>query len=205
MTAPIRCRLSSFFLVLPFIQCIKPAAPQPPFPFVSVLSFLLSKPSAKHRAGRPLVCCRGGGFRVRRAGSPRCSSPRCSCVPGQVNTPTKEYGLGKGCAADVKYIELCARSVRSRGCFFFRWIPAQQGCVPHRRGGVVAGLPCGCVDPGPLRRVNTGLPCELRLRRLPKTRTATRSSSKRAPCRLGLQPHCVPSSPRTQSPASATR
>ena len=28
-----------------------------------------------------------------------------------VNTPTKEYGLGKGCAADVKYIELCARQI----------------------------------------------------------------------------------------------
>jgi len=28
-----------------------------------------------------------------------------------VNTPTKEYGVGKGCAADVKYIELCARQI----------------------------------------------------------------------------------------------
>lgn len=28
-----------------------------------------------------------------------------------VNTPTKEYGLGKGSAADVKYIELCARTI----------------------------------------------------------------------------------------------
>lgn len=28
-----------------------------------------------------------------------------------VNTPTKKYGLGKGCAADVKYIESCARSI----------------------------------------------------------------------------------------------
>ena len=28
-----------------------------------------------------------------------------------VNTPTKEYGFGKGCAADVKYIELCARQI----------------------------------------------------------------------------------------------
>jgi UDPglucose 6-dehydrogenase len=28
-----------------------------------------------------------------------------------VNTPTKAYGLGKGCAADVKYIELCARHI----------------------------------------------------------------------------------------------
>ena len=29
----------------------------------------------------------------------------------QVNTPTKQYGLGKGFAADVMYIELCARSI----------------------------------------------------------------------------------------------
>ncbi len=28
-----------------------------------------------------------------------------------VNTPTKSYGVGKGCAADVKYIELCARQI----------------------------------------------------------------------------------------------
>jgi UDPglucose 6-dehydrogenase len=28
-----------------------------------------------------------------------------------VNTPTKTYGLGKGSAADVKYIELCARQI----------------------------------------------------------------------------------------------
>jgi len=28
-----------------------------------------------------------------------------------VNTPTKTYGQGKGCAADVKYIESCARSI----------------------------------------------------------------------------------------------
>eukprot|EP00051_Salpingoeca_urceolata_P027730 m.482990 g.482990 ORF g.482990 m.482990 type:complete len:468 (-) comp22736_c0_seq1:25-1428(-) len=28
-----------------------------------------------------------------------------------VNTPTKTFGVGKGCAADVKYIELCARSI----------------------------------------------------------------------------------------------
>ena len=26
-----------------------------------------------------------------------------------VNTPTKTYGIGKGMAADLKYIELCAR------------------------------------------------------------------------------------------------
>jgi UDP-N-acetyl-D-mannosaminuronate dehydrogenase len=29
----------------------------------------------------------------------------------QVNTPTKQYGLGKGAAADVMYIEQCARSI----------------------------------------------------------------------------------------------
>ena len=28
-----------------------------------------------------------------------------------VNTPTKTYGKGKGQAADLKYIELCARSI----------------------------------------------------------------------------------------------
>ena len=28
-----------------------------------------------------------------------------------MNTPTKTYGQGKGCAADVKYIESCARSI----------------------------------------------------------------------------------------------
>jgi UDPglucose 6-dehydrogenase len=28
-----------------------------------------------------------------------------------VNTPTKQYGVGKGCAADVMFIELCARSI----------------------------------------------------------------------------------------------
>jgi UDPglucose 6-dehydrogenase len=30
-----------------------------------------------------------------------------------VNTPTKTYGLGKGKAADLKYIELCARQIAS--------------------------------------------------------------------------------------------
>ena len=28
-----------------------------------------------------------------------------------VNTPTKTYGVGKGMAADFKYIELCARQI----------------------------------------------------------------------------------------------
>ncbi|MCF6358805.1 MAG: hypothetical protein L3J54_13465, partial [Draconibacterium sp.] len=28
-----------------------------------------------------------------------------------VNTPTKNYGLGKGMAADLKYVELCARQI----------------------------------------------------------------------------------------------
>jgi len=28
-----------------------------------------------------------------------------------VNTPTKTYGLGKGRAADLKYVELCARQI----------------------------------------------------------------------------------------------
>ncbi len=28
-----------------------------------------------------------------------------------VNTPTKEYGEGKGMAADLKYVELCARQI----------------------------------------------------------------------------------------------
>lgn len=28
-----------------------------------------------------------------------------------VNTPTKSYGVGKGCAADVRFIELCARNI----------------------------------------------------------------------------------------------
>jgi len=28
-----------------------------------------------------------------------------------VNTPTKEYGVGKGRAADLKYVELCARQI----------------------------------------------------------------------------------------------
>ena len=31
-----------------------------------------------------------------------------------VNTPTKTYGKGKGQAADLKYIELCARSIAKR-------------------------------------------------------------------------------------------
>ena len=30
-----------------------------------------------------------------------------------VNTPTKTYGTGKGMAADLKYIELCARQIAS--------------------------------------------------------------------------------------------
>lgn len=29
----------------------------------------------------------------------------------QVNTPTKTYGMGKGRAADLKYIEACARRI----------------------------------------------------------------------------------------------
>ena len=28
-----------------------------------------------------------------------------------VNTPTKTYGIGKGMAADLKYIEFCARQI----------------------------------------------------------------------------------------------
>ena len=28
-----------------------------------------------------------------------------------VNTPTKTYGAGKGMAADLKYVELCARQI----------------------------------------------------------------------------------------------
>ncbi len=28
-----------------------------------------------------------------------------------VNTPTKAYGIGEGCAADLKYVELCARRI----------------------------------------------------------------------------------------------
>ena len=32
-----------------------------------------------------------------------------------VNTPTKTYGIGKGMAADLKYIELCARQI-AQGC-----------------------------------------------------------------------------------------
>ena len=28
-----------------------------------------------------------------------------------VNTPTKTYGIGKGMAADLKYVELCARNI----------------------------------------------------------------------------------------------
>ena len=31
-----------------------------------------------------------------------------------VNTPTKTYGKGKGMAADLKYIELCARQIATR-------------------------------------------------------------------------------------------
>lgn len=31
--------------------------------------------------------------------------------PLQVNTPTKTYGMGKGRAADLKYIEACARRI----------------------------------------------------------------------------------------------
>ena len=29
----------------------------------------------------------------------------------QVNTPTKTFGIGKGRAADVKYVESCARTI----------------------------------------------------------------------------------------------
>ncbi|MEQ2202155.1 hypothetical protein XENOCAPTIV_025635, partial [Xenoophorus captivus] len=31
--------------------------------------------------------------------------------PPQVNTPTKTYGMGKGRAADLKFIESCARQI----------------------------------------------------------------------------------------------
>lgn len=31
--------------------------------------------------------------------------------PPQVNTPTKTYGMGKGRAADLKFIEACARRI----------------------------------------------------------------------------------------------
>ena len=32
-------------------------------------------------------------------------------LPQQVNTPTKTYGMGKGRAADLKFIEACARRI----------------------------------------------------------------------------------------------
>lgn len=33
------------------------------------------------------------------------------CTLSQVNTPTKTYGMGKGRAADLKFIEACARRI----------------------------------------------------------------------------------------------
>ncbi len=35
----------------------------------------------------------------------------CDMIFISVNTPTKTYGIGKGMAADLKYIELCARQI----------------------------------------------------------------------------------------------
>lgn len=32
-------------------------------------------------------------------------------IPSKVNTPTKTYGMGKGRAADLKFIEACARRI----------------------------------------------------------------------------------------------
>ena len=37
----------------------------------------------------------------------------CEKILSQVNTPTKTYGIGKGRAADLKYVESCARHIAS--------------------------------------------------------------------------------------------
>lgn len=48
----------------------------------------------------------------------------------QVNTPTKTFGIGKGRAADLKYIEACARRIAdvSSGCK----IVVEKSTVPVR-------------------------------------------------------------------------
>lgn len=48
-----------------------------------------------------------------------------------VNTPTKHYGVGKGRAADLKYIELCARQLRS-SIQHGRKIIVEKSTVPIR-------------------------------------------------------------------------
>lgn len=48
-----------------------------------------------------------------------------------VNTPTKSYGVGKGRAADLKYLELCARELRDK-CKKGRKIIVEKSTVPIR-------------------------------------------------------------------------
>jgi UDPglucose 6-dehydrogenase len=48
-----------------------------------------------------------------------------------VNTPTKSYGIGKGRAADLKYLELCARELRDK-CKKGRKIIVEKSTVPIR-------------------------------------------------------------------------
>eukprot|EP00049_Salpingoeca_infusionum_P023437 m.12116 g.12116 ORF g.12116 m.12116 type:complete len:464 (+) comp5803_c0_seq1:632-2023(+) len=62
-----------------------------------------------------------------------------------VNTPTKQYGVGKGCAADVRYIESCARAIaehseRSK-------IVIEKSTVPARTAATLSAiLKANCKD-----------------------------------------------------------
>lgn len=56
-----------------------------------------------------------------------------------VNTPTKHYGIGKGRAADLKYIELCARQLRDR-IRSGRKIIVEKSTVPIRTSLAVKAI-----------------------------------------------------------------
>lgn len=55
-----------------------------------------------------------------------------------VNTPTKMYGLGKGAAADVKYIELCARQIAA--CSTSNKIVIEKSTVPSGTSETLARI-----------------------------------------------------------------
>jgi UDPglucose 6-dehydrogenase len=55
-----------------------------------------------------------------------------------VNTPTKTYGLGKGMAADLKYIELCARQIAA--CSKTDKIVVEKSTLPVRTAEAIKNI-----------------------------------------------------------------
>ena len=63
----------------------------------------------------------------------------CDMIFLSVNTPTKHYGIGKGRAADLKYIELCARQLRD-SVKSGRKIIVEKSTVPIRTSQAIKAV-----------------------------------------------------------------